>query len=212
MMLTLTQDLIETVVFEENGLKSAVSALQRLVNPKASVSTVDLTDNNIEQFKSLYRSYEKKVRSTLLRLTGRDSYEDLTQETFFRVWKGLPKLRSTDSLSTWIYKITLNVAYDEIKKTIRERQNISELAQSPSLSYEPSRQFEYRTVIEKALLSLSIDHRAVLVMHDLEGVTEKEISDILDVPLGTIKSRLFYARDYVRTFLTKEGISHYEQQ
>lgn len=208
-MITLTKDIFNESTAEVVELKSAILTLRKLLVPEERAT---LTDENLALFKTIYHQHERRVRSTLIRLVGKESYEDLAQETFFRVWKNLSTLKNADSLSSWIYKITLNVAYDEIKKTIKERNKLpNESANTITHHVEEfSKHYEYKVIIEKALKNLSFDQRSVLVMHDLEGITEKEISDILDIPVGTVKSRLFYARDQMRTFLKKEGISHYE--
>jgi len=210
-MFTLTKSFIDTGTVEEFGLKSTIWTFRKSLPPQEDTQAT-LEDENLALFKNIYHQYEKRVLSTLIRLVGKSAAEDLAQETFFRIWKNLSKLKNVNSLSSWIYKITLNVAYDDIKKNIKERCNLSHVASDTSFSEneEMARRYEHKTAVERALRSLSLDHRSVLVMHDLEGVTEKEISTILDIPVGTVKSRLFYARDQVRTFLSKEGINHYE--
>ena len=144
-------------------------------------------------FRLLYRIYQKRVRSTLYQLCGSAMLDDLVQEVFFRAWKGLPKLRQAEYFSTWLYRISWNVAIDCRRQLAKSRN-------SPAMLH-------YQDVVKRGLANLSLDHRAVLVLHDLEDLPQKQVAKILDIPLGTVKSRLFHARSSLRKFLQREGIS-----
>ena len=67
-------------------------------------------------------------------------------------------------------------------------------------------QLHYQDLVQRGLRELSLEHRAVLVLHDLEDVPQKEVAQILDIPVGTVKSRLFHARDNLRQFLQQQGV------
>ncbi len=161
-------------------------------------------------FRQLYRRYQQRVRSTLYQLCGREILDDLVQEVFLRVWKALPRLRNPDYFSTWLYRITWNVATDKRRK----------FAQSPSFTDDDSTlkmtpsspsdtpdlmRLHYQDLVQQGLQSLSLEHRVVIVLHDLEDVPQKEVANILKLPLGTVKSRLFYARNQIRKFLQQQG-------
>lgn len=169
---------------------------------------------NSDSFRHLYRRYQSKVRSTLYQLCGNNHLDDLVQEVFLRVWKGLPKLRETAYFSTWLYRITWNVAIDERRKFAKLGAAIAE--DLTEVTTELSRpqdspnlmQLHYQDLIQRGLQSLSLEHRAVLVLHDLEDLPQKKVADILQLPTGTVKSRLFYARQAIRTFLQQQGVSH----
>lgn len=172
-----------------------------------------------EAFRQLYRRYQTKVRSTLYQLCGQPQLDDLVQEVFLKVWKGLPKLRNTDFFATWLYRITWNVAQDARKQLGRSRQNsyfssravgekgeenplqLSRPEDSPNLL-----QLHYQDLVKRGLASLSFEHRTVLVLHDLEDLPQKMIAEVLNLPTGTIKSRLFYARRSMREFLQQQGV------
>ncbi|MDJ0712726.1 MAG: sigma-70 family RNA polymerase sigma factor [Prochloraceae cyanobacterium] len=176
-------------------------------------------------FGELYRRYHKRVRSTLYQLCGEYLLDDLEQEVFLRVWKGLPKLREASYFATWIYRITWNVASDRrrhLAKSRRWRQKqeaeifsvelareehfASDCASRPQDSPDLM-QLHYQDLVQRGLQNLSLEHRAVLVLHDLEDVAQKEIAEILNIPLGTVKSRLFHARKAIRKFLQEQGAS-----
>jgi RNA polymerase sigma-70 factor (ECF subfamily) len=161
-------------------------------------------------FKQLYRRYEQRVRATLYQLCGSEMLDDLVQEVFLRVWKSLPKLRKASYFSTWLYRITWNVATDKRRKFA---QNLSVNDDGSILNIMPSRpadtpdlmRLHYQDLVQQGLETLSLEHRAVLVLHDLEDVPQKEVANILNLPVGTVKSRLFYARNQMRKFLKQQG-------
>ncbi|WP_013320474.1 sigma-70 family RNA polymerase sigma factor [Gloeothece verrucosa] len=168
-------------------------------------------------FRQLYQRYQQKVRSTLYQLCGREMLDDLVQEVFLRVWKGLPKLRQPSYFSTWLYRICWNVAVDgrrQFAKQKREKietttdesnsspcENLFRVQDTPDLM-----QLHYEDLVERGLQSLSLEHRVVLVLHDLEDISQKEIAQILELPVGTVKSRLHYARNAIKKFLQQEGV------
>jgi RNA polymerase sigma-70 factor (ECF subfamily) len=170
-------------------------------------------------FKKLYQRHQHKVRSTLYQLCGSDGLDDLVQDVFLRAWKGLPKFRQSAQFSTWLYRITFNVASDRRKALAKMRsRNISvedeqleNLADDALISREgdsqPSlTQMHYQDLMQRGLANLSEDHRSVLVLHDLEELPQKDIAEILSIPVGTVKSRLFHARSAIRKFLEAQGV------
>ncbi len=173
-------------------------------------------------FRELYRRYQQRVKSSLYQLCGDDGLDDLVQEVFLRTWKGLPKLREVSYFSTWLYRITWNVATDQRRQLARIRfERFSPTGrfvgvgeeEEPSAIASLSRpqdtpdlmQLHYQELVRKGLQILSLEHRAVLVWHDLEDMPQKEIAEILGLPVGTVKSRLFYARKQIRSFLEQQG-------
>ena len=149
--------------------------------------------------------------------------DDLAQEVFLRAWKGLPKLRQADYFSTWLYRICWNVATDrrrKLAKQPREKQdNYSDggLAREKEADFKNNLwrpqdtpdliQIHYQDLVQRGLQILSLEHRAVLVLHDLEDVPQKEVAEILSIPLGTVKSRLFHGRSAMRKFFQQQGVS-----
>jgi len=165
-------------------------------------------------FRHLYRLYQPKIRSTLYQLCGQEFLEDFVQEVFLRVWHGLPKLRSPEYFSTWVYRITWNVAIDGRRQLAKRQMRIAKSTDQENSLDSESRpqdspdlmQLHYEEVVRQGLEILSLEHRAVLVLHDLEDLPQKEIAQILEIPLGTVKSRLHYARKTMGQFLQKQGV------
>ncbi len=159
-------------------------------------------------FRQLYRRHQQRVRSTLYQLCGAQSLDDLVQEVFIRAWKGLPKLQKKSMFSTWLYRITWNVASDQRRHLAQSRERLQVVSQQTPVQHQDPglMQLHYQDLVQRGLEQLSFDHRTVLVLHDLEELPQKEIADILRIPVGTVKSRLFHARGSLRRFLEQAGI------
>jgi RNA polymerase sigma-70 factor, ECF subfamily len=195
---------------------SVVSAKSKLDQPESDNYLVRVClQGHTQIFSQLYQRHQHKVRSTLYQLCGSDGLDDLVQEVFIRAWKGLAKFRQTAQFSTWLYRITWNVACDRRREFAKKRSrhvDVTDLTQVADLSLsEADRSSElnkmhYRDLVQRGLSTLSLDHSSVLVMHDLEELSQKEIAEIIDIPIGTVKSRLFHARAALRKFLESQGV------
>jgi RNA polymerase sigma-70 factor, ECF subfamily len=168
---------------------------------------------NQQSFRQLYRRYQQRVRSTLYQMCGPSSLDDLVQEVFLRAWKGLPQLRQTAQFSTWLYRISWNVASDQRRQLAQQHSQTSKLKQDQSYLVNTKQLLDpdlmhlhYQDLVQRGLEQLKLDHRAVLVLHDLEEVPQKEVAQILGIPVGTVKSRLFYARTAMRQFFQQQGV------
>lgn len=161
-----------------------------------------------QSFQSLYRRHQKRVRSILFQLCDASALDDLVQEVFLRAWKGLPKFRQSAQFSTWLYRIAWNVASDQRQAAAQRRTRLQVLTHNtPTQQDAPDvMRLHYQDLVQRGLTQLSFDHRTILVLHDLEEVPQKEVAEILGIPVGTVKSRLFHARAAMRQFLQKEGV------
>ncbi|MCW6052178.1 sigma-70 family RNA polymerase sigma factor [Lyngbya sp. CCAP 1446/10] len=188
----------------------------------ANVLTDDCSDSDLvdkclkgdrTSFRYLYQRYQHKVRSTLYQLCGPSLLDDLAQEVFLRVWKGLPKLKQQENFATWLYRITWNVASDQRQAFAKQHSFDSKLKNQETMDRvivnnhrSDLMQLHYQDLVQQGLEQLSFEHRSVLVLHDLEDIPQKEVSQILGLPSGTVKSRVFYARNAMRQFLQKQGV------
>ncbi|MEY2979274.1 MAG: hypothetical protein RLZZ435_3413 [Cyanobacteriota bacterium] len=162
-----------------------------------------------QSFRILYQRHHTVVRSTLYQLCGPTELDDLEQEVFLRAWKGLKGFRQSAQFSTWLYRITWNVASDRRHKLGQERSkqaNFVPLAQDNSDQSSDLNHPHYQDMVQRGLAQLSEDHRSVLVLHDLQDLPQKEIAQVLGIPVGTVKSRLFHARSTLRQFFQQEGV------
>ncbi|OLP17672.1 RNA polymerase subunit sigma [Leptolyngbya sp. 'hensonii'] len=161
-----------------------------------------------QSFRQLYRRHQQRVRSILYQLCGSSTLDDLVQEVFLRAWKGLPQFRQSAKFATWLYRITWNVASDQRQSFAQGRSRLQMITNMASVQHEGPdlMHLHYQDLVQRGLTHLSLEHRSVLVLHDLEEVPQKEVAEVLGIPVGTVKSRLFHARAAMRQFLEKEGV------
>jgi RNA polymerase sigma-70 factor (ECF subfamily) len=156
-------------------------------------------------FPAVYRDHVRAVRNALYRLAGPADLDDLAQEVFVRVHRGLPRFDGRSSLKTWIYAIVTRVAIDHHRKRRRTLADPADTEALPSASDEAAAHVR-RDLVRRGLAALTFDHRLVLVLHVLEGLSLEEIAVAADVPVGTVKSRLHYARQSMSEFLERKGV------
>jgi RNA polymerase sigma-70 factor (ECF subfamily) len=135
--------------------------------------------------------------------------EDIVQEAFIRVWNNLHKYNPEVKLSTWLYKIITNLCLDYLKSArVKEKKN--HVAMSTELNVnsisgadDMVNANELHTVIQEAASTLTSAQKAVFILRDLEQLTVEEVSDILSMSAGNIKSNLYYARQHIANVLKK---------
>lgn len=161
-----------------------------------------------QSFRLLYRRYHPRVRAILYQLCDAEALDDLVQEVFMRVWKGLPKFRQSAQFSTWLYRIAWNVASDQRQAAAKGRDRLQILSRhvTPHQDAPDVLHLHYQDLVKRGLEKLSFDHRTILVLHDLEEMPQKDVAEVLGIPVGTVKSRLFHARAAMRQFLQTEGV------
>lgn len=171
----------------------------------------------IAAFESLMTAYENRIYSLALRSTGSEQdAADITQEVFLRAWKNLDSFRGDSSLSTWLYRVTSNLCVDFARKKAAEGMPTSiDDEESPAVDLaDPSRMAqpeaaaensELREELQFALAQLSEEHRRVVLLRDVAGMTYTDIARTLGLEEGTVKSRLARARASLRKILLERG-------
>ena len=154
-------------------------------------------------FPQLYRNHKDLVRAVLFRICGGRELDDLVQEAFIKLWRGLRSFRGGSTLKTWVYRVTVNVAFDYLRKN---RPTFEEHHTDDLPNRDSATSPEYKDLVTKGLLGLSAEHRAVLVLNVFEGLTMEEMSNVLDISVGTVKSRLFHARKNILLFFESQGV------
>ena len=150
-----------------------------------------------QAFESVMRSHEDRVFSVCLRILGdRERALDATQDTFLTVFRKARQFEGRSAVGTWIYRIAVNTCYDQLRKTQRRpTERLPEHVDPSDPGAEQAIESAgLRPEIEKALGTLSPDFRDVVVLSDLEGLPLPEVAEVLGVPVGTVKSRLFRGR------------------
>jgi RNA polymerase sigma-70 factor, ECF subfamily len=159
-------------------------------------------------FAELVRRHQGKVRGLLLRLTGNASLaDDLAQEVFLRAFRGLVGFEGRSRFSTWIYRIAYNVFLNHrtrSKELAALPQGFESNAAAPDGELSPGR-FDLRSDLAAAIVELPERYRVVVTLYYLEDVSYPEIAEILDLPLGTVKTHLHRAKKLLRDHLN--GVS-----
>lgn len=168
-------------------------------------------------YEQLMRRYYARIYGLVYNMTSnREDAEDLAQEVFVKAWKALGRFRGQSSFYTWIYRIALNrtinyrkrrnrratVSFDEFDPDVKQADTYREFSSKGSVLRKMSLS-EFQEKMNKALLTLSEKHRAVVVMHDIEGLPHAEIASIMRCSEGTVRSRLFYARKLLQAELAE---------
>lgn len=163
---------------------------------------------DIEAFGELISIYEKKIYNLAYRISGNseDAF-DISQETFIKIFKNIQKFKGESSFSTWIYRIATNMAYDFLKyeakpkRSLDDEENPIEILDK-SISPEQSVEADERLkTVKLALGKISLEFRQVIVLRDIEGYSYEEIAQILNIELGTVKSRISRARNNLKKIL-----------
>jgi RNA polymerase sigma-70 factor, ECF subfamily len=167
-----------------------------------------------QAFGALVERYQRRVVGVAQAVVhNQDDAIELAQETFVRAYENLAKFESRSSFSTWLYRIAANLAIDFRRRegrhlVLRGEDAENEFQRLPSPrgdSFQETARGELNRRINGALGELTPEHRAVILLREVEGLSYDEISDVLDVPRGTVMSRLHYARGRLRTILKDLG-------
>src|SRR5256884_3198354 len=169
-------------------------------------------------FEELVRRYQRPIAAYVYRMVGDyDSALDLTQEVFIKVYNSLARYRSEFKFSTWIYKIAHNAAIDHLRRyAVREQALTSSVdgerrevaIESRRLTPEQeSERKERRSEIESVVQLLPTAYRELIVLRHSEDLSYDEIAEVTGLPLGTVKNRLFRAREAMRDQLLERGIT-----
>ena len=188
---------------------------------QSDVSELDLVKRcqagQTEAFDELVTRYRTRVFGMIYNMVHNEQDAwDLAQDSFLKAWKSIGRFRGQSSFYTWIYRIVMNVTIDWLrKKQIRgggaEFDDAIQLTEvdpasrtvpeKVGLPHEAMERDEIRVRIEKAIAQLSPEHRAVILMKEVDDMQYHEIAETLGCSIGTVMSRLFYARKKLQTLL-----------
>ena len=175
-------------------------------------------DGDSNAYELLVREYEKNVYNLALRMTGNseDAY-DMSQEAFIKAYSSLSSFRGDSKFSVWLYRIVSNVCLDFLRSRNRRATvslsvendegeevelDIADEASSPQALLDRSLT---RDAVRRGLQALPPDHREILLLREIQGLSYDEIAETLDLEVGTVKSRIFRARKKLCAFLIKDG-------
>jgi RNA polymerase sigma-70 factor (ECF subfamily) len=182
------------------------SALHSRRIPVARVET-DRVPIELAAFEALYESHGARMKSLALNLLGnRSDAEDAVQEAFLRAYKSRHAFRSDAALWTWMYRILLNACHDIGRGRASRRDNQKVDASVAVDLPSPISDCPMRLTLQRAVEALSPIYRDVFLLCEVEGYTHREVADILEIPEGTSKGRLFEARRQLKIALAGRGL------
>lgn len=154
------------------------------------------------RFKEYYLTERDFVRNAIYWMVRSDVVDDLVQETFVKAWKNFRKFEENSRFRTWIYRIAMNVTYDYLKKN-----SSNELKELTEVEIK-GEDIALKDLIDKGLLQLTIEQREVFILFYKMNYKQSEIAELLKIPAGTVKSRLFHAREVFEKYLKENGVDH----
>jgi RNA polymerase sigma-70 factor (ECF subfamily) len=159
-----------------------------------------------ETFEGIVREYDRKIFNAVYRLV--DNYEDamdITQTVFLKAYEKFNLYDPSYKLFSWLYKIAINESINHVKSRKRTVQLDPRLVSQEKNPEENVLQKKLVDRLQEALRTLKLDYRIVVVMKYFLELSYNDISDMLDIPVKTVKSRLFTARALLRNILVKQG-------
>jgi RNA polymerase sigma-70 factor, ECF subfamily len=168
---------------------------------------------DLAAFEPLVEKYRERVwRLAYHHLRDSEEARDVAQEAFIRAWRALPSFRGQSAFYTWLFRIATNVATDRARQRASQTRALGPervpeeewervMVDEEAGPEETTARAEQRARIQQALATLPEHHRAIIMLSDLEGLSYREIAEVLDIPMGTVMSRLHHARKRLRAAL-----------
>ena len=196
--------------------------IERLEQPASNTEPDDFTlvkrakDGDMPAYDELIRRYQQRVYATVYQMTSNhEDANDLTQEAFIKAFRALKSFKGDASFYTWVYRIAVNRTINFLKtRKNKVQMSLNDLdfnaEHDPDMvalvsDKTPRRDASLSELQEKlnaAMQKLSDSHRLVVTLHDIQGLPHEEIAEIMDCNVGTVRSRLFYARQQLQALLS----------
>jgi RNA polymerase sigma-70 factor (ECF subfamily) len=181
-----------------------------VVSPKRQARSAEAEDDRAlieacrrgehRAMEALYHRYKRRVFGLVTRIVGQNDSEEVAQEVFVRIYRGIAKFRGDSALGTWIYRLSVNAAlsYATRRPKYAEADEIlARLTAPEAVTSDPG----LSSRLEAALSELPAGYRAVLVLHDVNGLSHEECAEVMGCRVGTSKSQLHKARAKMRELL-----------
>ena len=172
---------------------------------------------DLDAFSVLVDRYQDRIYSAVLNyVSNSEDAIDITQESFLKAYSNIRSFNSSSAFYTWLYRIAINSAIDFLRKRKSKMVDSLDDEKYAEVGFEPASKdpstdpvkvvyrVEQVRVIRKAIASLSEKLRSAIILHDVEGLSQEEVAEILHVPVGTVKSRVSRARTELRYLLQKQ--------
>lgn len=152
-------------------------------------------------FEEIYQENHRFIRTVVYWVLRDDGVEDVVQEVFIKAWKSRDTFKGNSTVKTWLYRIAMNCCYDYFQKKQPDSSEVS----VESVVDESSEDMALKELIDLAIGKMSMEQRESFVLFYKMGMTQKEISELRGIPVGTVKSQLFSAREIFSKVMEKEG-------
>jgi RNA polymerase sigma-70 factor (ECF subfamily) len=147
-----------------------------------------------DAFTELVTRHERRVYNLAYRMLGRaEDARDAAQDAFLSCYRHLASFRGEAAFTTWLHRITVNACYDSLRRRPPDPAPLSEVPE-PSPARDHADQAAAAVDVQRALGRVPVEFRAALVLHDIQGLPYEEVAEALEVPIGTIKSRIHRGR------------------
>lgn len=152
-------------------------------------------DGDRAAFSALVERHQRRIYNLSFRMLGRpEDAADATQDAFITAMRKLEGFRGTSAFTTWLHRVAVNICYDMLRKRVREIP-VEEHEEAPAAGGPDMADTSATAIdVQRALLTVPEEFRAVLILHDVQGVPYEAIAESLGAPLGTVKSRLHRGR------------------
>jgi RNA polymerase sigma-70 factor (ECF subfamily) len=190
-------------------------------NPPAGLMEGDLVcrarRGDLAAYDELVKRYQERIYATIYHMTANhEDANDLAQESFIKAFSALKSFKGGSSFYTWLYRIAVNKTINFLKQR-KNKFHLSLDDQDANAEHDPdlvalisdktpqraASLSELKEKLNEAMLKLSETHRTVVVLHDVQGVSHEEIAEIVGCNVGTVRSRLFYARQQLQSYLAE---------
>lgn len=193
--------------------KPLVSSPERRLEADEDLVIVrKIQSGDVDAFDSLIFKYRERVYSVIYNLTSnREDASDLTQETFIKAFQSIKRFKGKSSFFTWLYRISLNTSLTHLRKNKLRRffsfekiveedhtEGFIENLRTESDSDKAALMTELQERLNDAFQKLSVKHRTVITLFEVDGLSHKEIADIVGTSIGTVRSRLHYAKQFLQ--------------
>ena len=165
---------------------------------------------DLDAFEALVQIHQHRIYALALRMTGsEEDAKDMAQEALLRIYRKLPDFRAEANFGTWVYRVTVNVCIDELRRRKRREQLSTEALSDSGLELssreatpeEAVLQGEEGRQLQEAILRLPEDQRAAVVLRDVQGLSYEQVAESLQINVNTVKSRISRGRRRLREFL-----------
>src|SRR2546421_9956270 len=212
----LTESMSEHLLRPTHSLGMSISnAVSSVTEQDEAQFVVASKQGDQDAFAQLVQWHQRRVFNLVFRmLQNYEEASEITQETFLAAWQGLPSFRGDARFSTWLYRIAYNCCLKQLEQRKRDRtlQAAMQAECMPELNIEEQANAELdaeacQALVRKQLSTLPAKYRIVLILRHLQEMTYEEMAEILVLPIGTIKTHLFRARN-----LLKERLEDFERE